>query len=114
MRLMGHKVSKIKDLPEAEAVTRGADVFGEMFVYCVSAGGIMVELWRSQRDNKQKAIEKAQRHAEKERFWSHQLDQIEDQVIQLQKDNSELRRLVEDLQRKNEEAANKKWSWLGM
>lgn len=75
IRLLGHRVSKVKQLPEDEAVTKGADFFGELLIYMVSVGGVMAEVARSSKESQRKAREKAHRQMLKEeRLTKNNLD----------------------------------------
>jgi len=109
---MGHRVSKIKPLPEQEAVTKGADFISEFFIYSVSASAIMLELARSNRDSNNKAqklaLEKALKHEEKEAKLSRRLGQLHKNIESVHEELDELKQMIHEL---HEGAALRKWPW---
>jgi len=111
IRLLGHKIKQVKPLGEAEAVARGADFFGEFFIYSVSVTAMLLEVWRNDRSNDAKLRAKAQRQQMKEDRARQQLREVNDRIDALWEETSQIRTLLEELREKNEKAASRRWSW---
>eukprot|EP00123_Amoebidium_parasiticum_P017056 comp23692_c0_seq1/m.40678 comp23692_c0_seq1/g.40678 ORF comp23692_c0_seq1/g.40678 comp23692_c0_seq1/m.40678 type:complete len:268 (-) comp23692_c0_seq1:394-1197(-) len=73
IRFLGHIPIAIKALPEEKAFQSGAEVFGELFVYCTAAGVLLNEYNRS-----------AKKEVEKTRKLNAAFDAIAERVEELQ------------------------------
>mmetsp|Transcript_1285 Transcript_1285/g.1965 ORF Transcript_1285/g.1965 Transcript_1285/m.1965 type:complete len:116 (-) Transcript_1285:983-1330(-) len=54
MRFLGHKITEVKPLNESAAVSKGADILGEGFIYSVSVATVLVEVYRREKENQVK------------------------------------------------------------
>lgn len=109
MRLLGHRVKEVKPISDAEAMTRGADLFGEVFVYAVSAGAIVIEYQRREYESSVKAEEKRKRATQKQKEREQQILSIHQRIDRLQSQNEELYNQLKQIQEKLEsERGNQK------
>eukprot|EP00924_Labyrinthula_sp_SR-Ha-C_P008295 snap_masked-scaffold_11-processed-gene-8.16-mRNA-1 protein AED:1.00 eAED:1.00 QI:0/-1/0/0/-1/1/1/0/156 len=79
VRSLGHKVKKIKPLNEEIAINKGADLFGDVFIYTVSALTIIWEVNRRSNETKEKA-EKALK--EKQRL-DDEREEVQESILNL-------------------------------
>ena len=80
IRLIGGKQIKLKPLGEPEAISRGAEVVGEGFVYAVSLTLLVGEYARrdyiKEIESKEKAEKKAKRRVEKDAVLADKFDRL--------------------------------------
>ena len=95
VRLAGGRQVKMKPLGEQEAVSRGADVVGEGFVYGTSVLLLVGEYARRDRIKESEAAEKARRKLENRRKKDAALEkkftEMRTEIIELQKQVQELK-----------------------
>jgi hypothetical protein len=80
----GHHVKNLKPIPDAHALTVGADLISQSFLLSIAIGLIVFEYWRNERikrvDTAIKKREKAERQAAKET----RLRALEDRIAELE------------------------------
>jgi hypothetical protein len=80
----GHHVKNLKPIPDAHALTVGADLLSQSFLLSIAIGLVVFEYWRNERikrvDTAVKKREKAERQAAKEA----RLRAIEDRIAELE------------------------------
>jgi len=112
VRLLGHRINKVKPLGEAEAVAKGADLFGELFIYTVSGGAIVFEYSRSSKESERKAQDKKERQRIKEQKMHDQLSSIHKRIDELHEETKNLKSALAELEEKKEkQQAVKPKSW---
>jgi optic atrophy 3 protein len=81
----GHHVRSLKPVPDAHALTVGADVVSQSFLLSVAIGIVVFEYWRS---DKQKRIENAVKKKEKQERQAAKevrMKALEDRIAELEK-----------------------------
>mmetsp|Transcript_3464 Transcript_3464/g.3954 ORF Transcript_3464/g.3954 Transcript_3464/m.3954 type:complete len:172 (+) Transcript_3464:105-620(+) len=94
MRLLGHKVKDIKPLNEAAAVSRGADMMGEGFIYSVSLTTVAAEVYRRDKIAEVKTAEKKRAEREKEEQMAKRFQNLHQELAALTQRSEVLTREV--------------------
>lgn len=84
LRLLGHSSKKIKDIPEELAVSTGANVLSEAFVFSVAAGLLVYEIQRKSKQDEVAKKEKEAKEQAKEQALNNRFQRIEDQIKSVQ------------------------------
>ena len=81
--MLGHKIKRVKPLDPEAAITRGADLFGEIVVYSLSASMIVFEYSRRNIESKAKAEKQAEERENDRKQIEGQLTNISENVHDL-------------------------------
>lgn len=82
-RLLGHQAKEVKVLPEAAAITMGAEVFGETLIFAIGGSVLWWEVARQQEKHAQDMEKKQQLHAAKEEARTVRFSVLESDVAEL-------------------------------
>ena len=108
IRLIGGKQIKLKPLGEPEAISRGAEVVGEGFVYAVSLTLLVGEYARrdyiKEIESKEKAEKKAKRRVEKDAVLADKFDRLINVLAVL---SAKVERLEEQQQQQQQQQQTK-------
>lgn len=89
---------RIRPLGDAEALARGGEVVGEMFVLSVALTMVSIELWRKEKvsmyEKEQKAIKKQERRTKKDKLLAEKFLYFEEEILTLRKNISILQETI--------------------
>lgn len=94
IRMLGHRIKRIKPLDEEAAVQKGADLMGEVIVYSISVGTILFEFNRRNADAKKKEALKAVRRKKKAEDYETRMAFINDEIGTMKAQVDEIREEV--------------------
>mmetsp|Transcript_1284 Transcript_1284/g.1961 ORF Transcript_1284/g.1961 Transcript_1284/m.1961 type:complete len:177 (-) Transcript_1284:699-1229(-) len=98
MRFLGHKITEVKPLNESAAVSKGADILGEGFIYSVSVATVLVEVYRREKENQVKSARtKAEERVKDERL-AQSLQKLNERIDELHRQSQKLDLQISGLQ----------------
>lgn len=80
----GYKILGIEPLPEAEALSRGIDIFSEIFIFAVGGSIMVFEYARSEAKSAQKAAAAAKAEADYRAYIENRFVEAEQRIVALE------------------------------
>lgn len=84
----GNKIKKIKPLNEEAAISAGADFLGSFIIYTLSAGTVIFEVWRNNKNKKVQERKKTKKRkvlADKLQLLSDDIENLKHKIEKIEK-----------------------------